>query len=422
MSNGASATYVTSPVARKKWRARSVVSLVIFLVATLLLPVAVIAHWGHRTVVDTERYLATVTPLAESPEVQQAIADTVTEAVISQVNTDEVVGGVLGAIIPNEQLAGLIAGPLTTGVNSLIGEAVDRFVASELFQDAWVALNKTAQQGLILALEGDPSGVVQIKGDSLVLDISSVLVVVQESLVDQGISIAANVTIPDTDRQIVLMSSPAFEQLRTIWAFASPALSFIILLVALLFTLSVLLATRRARTAVAVGVVAIVWGLVLQFALAAAETEFTNAFAGTFFEQASVVLYGTFLAYLLEGIASLIILGIALIAVGWFAGRTTSAERARAAMVRGFFDLGSRLPESIARIGQPLRDYAPFVRWGLLFLWVIVVFYATDFQQGVAFAWTLLFAGVYTALEIVMHAPDDRPVEVVVEQISITVD
>lgn len=422
MSNGASATYVSSPVARKKWRARSVVSLIIFIVATLMLPVAVVGHWGHRTVVDTERYLETVTPLAQSPEVQQAIADTVTDAVISQVNTDEVVEGVLGAIIPNDQLAGLIAGPLTSGVNGLIGEAVNRFVASDLFQNAWVELNKAAQQGLIMALEGDPSGVIQIKGPDVVLDISSLLVVVQEALVNQGISVAANVTIPDTDRQIVLMSSPAFDQLRTIWAFASPALGFILLLVALMFAVSVLLSTRRARTTVAVGVVALISGIVLQYALAAAETEFTNAFKGTFFEQASITLYGTFLSYLLEGIASLIIFAVALVIIGWFAGRTSSAERARSAMVRGLNDLGSRLPESFAKVGQPLRDYAPFVRWGLLFLWIIMVFNVTDFEQGAAFAWTLLFAGFFTALEILMHVPGDRPVELRVEQVSITID
>ncbi len=87
MSNGASATYAQSPVTRKKWRARSYVSLVLFIVATLLTPIAVIGHWGHETIANPEQYINTVGPLAENPEIQQAVADTVSDAIIEKVDT-----------------------------------------------------------------------------------------------------------------------------------------------------------------------------------------------------------------------------------------------------------------------------------------------------------------------------------------------
>ena len=208
------------------------------------------------------------------------------------------------------------------------------------------------------------------------------------------------------------MSSPAFEQLRTIWGFTSPLLGFILFITAALFTLSVLLATRRARTTVAVGVVVFLVGVGLQLGLSVAESSFTNAFSGTIFEAASVVFFSTFLAYLLEGLVSMMVLGVVLVLIGWFSGRTDSAVRLRAAFVRGFADMGSRLPEGLGAIGRPMRDYAPFIRWGLLFLWVIFVFTQGGFALGSTLGYTSLFLGLLTIAEILMHTPQDRELEI----------
>jgi hypothetical protein len=412
MVTGASAQYVTSPVARKKWRGRSIVSVVLFVLATILTPVAIIGHWGHTTITDTDAYLETVGPLAANPDVQAAIGAVVTDAVITQVDAQELVGEFLTELLPNDALAGALTGPLSSGVNQVIAGAVQKFMSSDAFQTAWYTLNAAAQRSLIAALEGDPEGVVQIKGPDVVLDITSLLTVIQRALVDQGIDDAAKVTVPEVDRQIVVMSSPAFDQLRTIWAFTNPLLSFILFIVALLFTVSVLLATRRARTTVAVGVVVFAIGVVLQLSLAWAERQFENAFAGTIFEAASIAFFQTFLSFLLKGLLSMMLLGVILVIIGWFAGRTDSALRTRAALVRGYADMASRLPEWAASVGRPMRDYAPFVRWGLLVLWVIAVFTAADFRFESTIGWTALSLGLLTIAEILMYAPDDRALEI----------
>jgi hypothetical protein len=412
MVTGASSQYVTSPVARKKWRGRSIVSLLLFVLATLLAPAAVIGHWGHTTITDTEAYLETVGPLAEDPEVQAAIGAVVTDAVIAQVDAKELVGGFLTELLPNDKLAAALTGPLSSGVNQVIAGAVQKFMTSDAFQTAWYALNKAAQRGLVAALNGEPDNVIRVEGPDVVLDISSLLVTIQQSLVDQGIDVAAKVTVPELNAQVVVMSSPAFEQLRTIWAFANPLLGLILLIVAALFTISVLLATRRARTTVAVGIAVFAVAGAMQLSLSWAEAQFENAFLGTIFEAASIAFFQIFLAYLIEGLFSMMLLGVILVIVGWFAGRSDSALRTRAALVRGYADMASRLPEWVASVGRPMRDYAPFIRWGLLFLWVIAVFMSAGFAFGSTVGWTALFLGLLTIAEILMYTPDDRVLEI----------
>jgi len=410
MSNGASATYAQSPVTRKKWRARSYISLIVFIAATLLTPIAVIGHWGHQTIANPQQYIDTVGPLAENPEIQQAVSDTVSDAIIQQIDTSQLASGLLGAIIPNERLSDLLSGPIKAGIDGLIRAGVDKFVTSNAFQEAWIRINEAAQKGFIAALTGDPTGPVQFEGDQLVLNISSLLQEVQTSLVDEGIDVAGLVTIPDSDAQVVILDSPQLAQARAIYGLASPFLSVILLLTAALFTLSVLLATRRARTTVAVGIAVVAWSVTLNFALGQAGTSVQNAFKGTLFEGAATAFYNQLLTYLVLAIQGLLVLGIVVIVVGWFCGTTKLALTVRGSIDKGLVEIGQRLPTGLSVIGRPMREYAPFVRWGLLVIWLIAVFGFGAVTLERTLGWTALIIGVLTLAQIVMYAPhEDAP-------------
>lgn len=417
MASGASATYAQSPVTRKKWRGRSIVSLILFIVATLLTPIAVIGHWGHQTVVDSKQFISTVGPLAEDPEIQQAVADVVSSAIIQQVDTEELAGGLVGSLVPNDQLANLLSGPIKAGIDGLIRGGVERFVQSNAFQQAWVRINTEAQRGFVAALTGDPSGPVQFEGDLLVLNISTLLQDVQQSLVDDGIAVAGVVTIPESDAQIVLLDSPALAQVRAVYGLTSPILSFILLITAAFFTVSVLLATRRARTTVAVGIVVGVWALVLNYGIRFAEASFVNAFQDTLFEAASTAFYNQLLIYLLLAVQGLLLLGVVVIILGWFSGTTRLAVTMRGSIDAGLVEIGRKLPEALSVIGRPIREYAPFVRWGLLALWLIGVFAFGAVTLERILGWTGLVVGLLTLAQIVMYAPHDgapdhRPIEI----------
>lgn len=52
----------------------------------MLAPLAGVAVWARNQVTDTERYLATVSPLASDPAIQNAIADQITAQVFTYVD------------------------------------------------------------------------------------------------------------------------------------------------------------------------------------------------------------------------------------------------------------------------------------------------------------------------------------------------
>jgi hypothetical protein len=327
----------------RRWGARSIVSLLVFVLATVLLVPGLVGHWGHRTVIDGERYIQTVGPLINQPEIQEALATAVTDAVVQKLESEKVVENFLGNIVPNDQLTGLLAGPISAGINSLVGQLVTSFIQSDEFEKIWIEVNKAAQKGVVLVLEGEPGGPVSLQGDEIVLDTSAVAHAIQQHLVDAGITVAGNITLPENDRQIVLFSSPALKTVRTIYGLTSPILEYLPLIIAILFAGSIVLARRRARTVVATGVVLLAGAVLLLIGINAGETVVVNQTAGTPWEAASAVFYSTLLDYLVGGTEAIVALGIIVIAAGWFGGRTQLAVKVRGHMTAGLADLSVRL-------------------------------------------------------------------------------
>jgi hypothetical protein len=326
----------------RRWGTRSVISLLLFVLATVLVVPATVGHWGHRTVLDSERYIDTVGPLIYQPEVQQALTDAATKQVIERVDTENQVNQLLSNLFPDAQFTDQLSGPIAAGINSLIGELVARFISSDQFAQAWIRFNEAAQRGVVLILEGKDGGPIYLKGDDIVLDTSAALVAIQNYLVENGVTAAGNITIPETDREIVLATTPALAQIRFVYSLTSPILEFFPLIVAILFGIAILLARRRSRTVVATGVVLLVADLLVILALNSAQATFENELTGTPWGPAAGIFWTTLLAYLIEGIKALIALGVVLIVAGWFGGQTPVALRLRGQVTKGLDEVGAR--------------------------------------------------------------------------------
>ena len=231
MSDSGSTQTIEPSTAERRRTGRSIGVVVCVVLAVLLTTPAVVAFWGQRTLNDAQRYLDTVGPLVNSPEVQDAIATTVTNAIEQQVDIEAILNEVFAGVITDRPRLQKLVGPLSGAVNGLIDREVREFVASDAFADIWVRVNTRAQQALVRLLKGEEeTGAVSLQGDQVVLDLSDVIDQVKQRLVARGLTIVENVPIPDKDRQIVLLEAPQLKQARTIYAFANPVARWLCLL------------------------------------------------------------------------------------------------------------------------------------------------------------------------------------------------
>ena len=393
---------MTDATTTHRWGIRSIAALLVFVIAFVLTPVAMLGHWGQRTVLDSERYIATVGPLAAQPQVQEALTQAVTDAVIEKANTEENVQGLLNNLFPDSKLASALAGPISSGVDSLISQLIAKFIASDQFEKLWIEVNTLAQKGVVRVLEGQPDSVVRLEGENVVLDISALVTATQQYLVDNGVSVAGSITIPDTDKQIVLMQSPALAQLRFVYSLTNPILKWLPLLVAVLFLVAIALARRRARMVVAVGIAILASALLIKVGLDMAEAAFVDQLANTIFAPASTVFWNTMFTYLVAGITAIVILGAVIVVSGWLGGLTKSAAFVRGHLVRGLDEIGSRLPEGLTGLGTAAARHQQAIRY-VIYAVVIVIVLETDVLSASVVLWgAALAAGLVTVLQVLV--------------------
>ena len=389
-------------------RGRSVAAVICLVLAALLTTPAAVAYWGQRTLNDAERYVDTVGPLVNSPEVQDVIATKVTAAIQQQVDIEAILNNVFTGVITDAPRLQLLVGPLSAAVNGLIEREVREFIASDEFADLWVRVNTRAQQALQRVLTGDDSGAVSLQGDEIVLDVDEVITQVKERLVTRGLTIVENVPIPQTDRQIVLMEAPQVRQMRTIYAFTNPVAKWLLPLVGLLFLAAFLLAVRRARMAVWIGAILAANALLLALVLSVGQQLFTNALDGTDFGPASQAFFDTLLSYLERGQEVVLWLGLIVVVAGLYAGANRYGNAFRTTLSGGLEEVGSKVAgtgiDPITATGRWVAANAAWLRVVAIAIGAVVLLWGNDASLGRLW-WSLALVVVLLAcLQVLVGA------------------
>ncbi len=366
-------------------RGRSVAAIICVVLAALLTTPAAVAYWGQRTLNDTDRYVETVGPLVDSPEVQDVIATTVTDAIEQQVDIEALLDNVFADVITDRPRLEQLVGPLAAAINGLIDREVRALVASDEFAQFWTRLNARAQQALQRVLTGDGSGAVALEGDQIVLNVDQVIARAKERLVARGLTIVENAPIPQTDRQIVLMDAPQVKQLRTIYAFGNPVARWLLPLVGLLFIAAFFLARNRPRMTVVIGAVLAANALFIALAQSIGGQLFVNELAGTVFGPASRVFLDTLLAFLDRGQQVVLWLGLVLVLAGWFAGANRYGSAARTSVSGGLEGIGNTLAGAGTGVGGAGRwttVNAAWLRVVVVVLGGVVLLWGNDVSMG----------------------------------------
>lgn len=391
-------TEVAAPAGERRSKWRFVAAVICVVLAALLTTPAAIAYWGQRTLNDTQRYVDTVGPLVNAPEVQDAVATKVIDAIEQRVDIEAVLNQVFAGVISDRPRLQQLVGPLAAAIDGLIEREVREFVASDEFADLWVTVSTRVQQTLVRLLQGkEESGVISLQGEQVVLDVSEVIDRVKQRLVARGLTIVENVPVPEIDRQIVLLEAPRLKQLRTIYAFGNPMARWLIFVVAGLYLAALLLVRRRPPMVVTIGALLVANALLLALALSIGRQLFIDQLAGTTFGPASQVFYDTLLAYLQRGQRVFFWLGLVVMVAGWFIGSNRSGTAVRTTVTGGLEGIGAALADGpVGAAGRWVAENARWLRLAAGLLGVVVLLWGNDVSPS-RLLWSLVFVLVVLA-------------------------
>jgi hypothetical protein len=350
---------------RGRRMARWTGAIVLLVLAGLLAPVSVVARYARDQVLNTDRYVATMAPLAKDPAIQNDVADQITNQIFTYLDVQALTTQSLQALaklgVP-ERVVGL-SEPIANGIEQFVGTQVHKLVASDQFAAVWEQANRIAHAQLVSALTGREGGAVTVANGKVTVDLGPLITQVKQQLVSEGFGLASR--IPTVSTSFTVLESPNIEKAQRGVRLLDQAANWLPVIVLVLLLLGVALAPNR-RRGLLVGALAVAAGmLVLAIGIAIGRHWYiTTRPAGILSEDAATSLIDTVISPMRTALRAVLLLALLVAAAAFVLGPAASAVAIRRGTTRGFAALrertaGDRPPNKVeAWIGAnrtPLR-------------------------------------------------------------------
>jgi hypothetical protein len=379
-------------------RWRTVVASVLIVLGCVLAPLSVLGVWARSQVTDTDRYVQTMAPLASHPDVQEAIANRITNAIMANVDVaglvKETADALAGAGLPPRAADALrgLSGPAEAGARNFIHDQVSRVVQSDAFATAWEAVNRVAHSQLVAVLSGKSHGAVTVQGDTVTLDLAAFVLTVKQQLIDAGFTLAAR--IPDLHLQFTIIQSEDIKRGQKLYRFVD-RFGYILPFVALVLLAGGVMAAKNRRRATVWAALGVAISMVLLGAgIALFRQIYLDRLPVSVSAPAAAAVFDTTVRFLRTGLRSVLVIGLIVAVAAFLTGPSSAAVRTREAF-RGFFGRYRGNPW-VYRNRRPLRiavvviAVLAYVFWNyptgkvalLLALLVVLAFAAIELLAG----------------------------------------
>jgi len=154
-TSGGAVTAVTSalrPVrnaltSQRAPRLRRWLALLLVIMSVVGLVVSALALWSDSLVFNTDKWVATVAPVAEDPAVRHSVSTFVADKTLEVADLQNRIARAL----PSD--AAVLAQPLTQVLRDFLIKEIDKFLATPTAQNIWLDVNRFAHAQLITALQ-----------------------------------------------------------------------------------------------------------------------------------------------------------------------------------------------------------------------------------------------------------------------------
>ncbi len=368
----ATPTAVPTPAARPRRKVgRSTAAVVLVVVGALLAPLAVVGSWARGLVVDTDRYVQTVAPIASDPLVQASVTNRVTAGIVDAINVQELTtqatDAVAGLDLPplvSTAITSLQA-PLQDAITNVIRTNVSKIVTSDAFDATWTAANRAAHEQIVATLRGDPDALAEISQTGvLTLDITPIIEQVKTSLEEAGFALVSR--IPTITVTFPIASSADLVRLQSAYRLIDVVGALLPWLSLGLLAAGVLAAQRRSRALVVAGLSLAGAMLLLGLALTLGRSFYADSLPPTVQRvDTAVSIYDQFVSLLRVELRVGLVLGLLVAIIAFVAGGTAAARQLRASTAQAadwVRTAGERRGVSTGPVGVWLDEQRTLVR------------------------------------------------------------
>ena len=402
--------------ARRGWW-RPVVAGLLVTIAALLAPLSVLATWADGQIRDTDRYIATVGPLASNPDIQDAIAARVEKIIFSyldiEAETEKLVTAIGQLELPRAVTATLraAAGPLTSGIEDFVSDRILEFVRSDSFETAWVEANRQAHTQLVAALTGEGDAV-QGNGREVSVSLATMIDAVKGQLVDAGFEIANR--IPQVDATFTILQGDNLTTMQNVLGVIDGLSTWLPIIGLVLVALAVYVARDRRRVLFAAGMAVAGSMLLLGAALNVLRPIYLDALPASTSTAAAGAVYDQVVSFIRFALRALLIVALAVAIGAWLSSRSGAGAAIRRGIVRAIDALRSgtsRAGFNTGGFGVALATYKAPIRVGVLVVAAVLYLLLDHPTSSDALRFVITTAVVLVLLELLASAPEPAPAD-----------
>jgi hypothetical protein len=336
------------------------------LVLGSVLSVATIAGaWTRSLLLDTDRYVETVAPLASDADIRETATRRVVEALMASVDVEAL------AVDALPDAAASFAPVIAAGTRAVVDDATRAFFASSAFGELWDDANRVAHQQVVRLLTGEGE-VVRVDDGLVVIDLGAIAEQIRVSLVDSGLTLLDDVPISEVRAQLEVMEADELvavqdgvDAIQTLawWLPIGVVASFG---AAVFFSRDRRVGVRNVGIALAAGMV------VLAVAFALGRRVYLGAVDGLLDPAAAEATFDILTRYVRQGVRFVMAVGLLIVVGAWLSGPSDSARWIRAAS-RRVTDRTGRTPGKEGEPAGAVTSWVASRRRGLQALLLSVI-------------------------------------------------
>ncbi len=287
----------------------SVVFVTLACVCSLL---ALSLTWVRNQTLNTDRYVATVAPLADNKAIQTALADATTKEIDKAVDPQALVAQYL------PPKAAPLSGPIASALNTFTRQATEKFFASPAFPKIWTEISRRSHEQLVNVLEGKKAKFVELTGKGQVtLDVGPLVGPVKAAIEQSGLKVPSD-SAPSG--KVVVLDAPALANVQGLIRALKGLTILFTILAPIFFIAAVATSKNRRRTTISSGLALAGTMALLGILLALGRWFYLDTLPSNVSPDASAAFFDTLVRYLARGIRLTALLGLAAAFAAWWTG------------------------------------------------------------------------------------------------------
>ena len=236
----------SAPAHHARWR--TVLAWVLLTTALVLTPITMTAVWVRNLLLNTDRYVETMAPLATDPAIQTAIATRVTNEVFADQRVQKAIAGKLPDSID------FLAAPAAQALRQTTYNVTLKVTQSKQFATLWNQANRLAHTSVEKALTGDSNITLNVRNGQIVLDLTPIYAQVAKQLDKTSLGITSRIPFKQLNKTFVLADVSTLQQAQTATRLLDRTANVLPWLVIVMLAVAVFLFKDRRKGLLRVGI------------------------------------------------------------------------------------------------------------------------------------------------------------------------